>query len=132
MDLVSVYKQFPTQEDCIAHLEDIRWRGKPTCPYCFSDQATIIKNKARHHCNHCNTSFSVTVGTIFHNTKLPLQKWFLAIFIILNTKENVPARQLGEDLKVTKDTAWRISMQIRQAMQESSNFLNRIDLYQQK
>jgi len=58
----------------------------------------------------------VTVGTIFHKTRLPLQKWFLAITLILNAKKGIAARQLARDLKVNKDTAWRISMKIREAM----------------
>ncbi len=123
MDLVSVFERFPTQEDCIKHLESIRWQDGVVCPYCSSSKITSIKDGHRHHCNYCNTSFSVTVGTIFHNTKLPLQKWFLAISIILNAKKGVSARQLGRDLKVTKDTAWRVAMQIRKAMRDSGELL---------
>ena len=70
----------------------------------------------RHHCYACKTSFSVTVGTIFHRTHLPLQKWFLAISLMLNARKGVSAMQLPRDLKVNKNTAWRISMQIRRAM----------------
>jgi hypothetical protein len=58
------------------------------------------------------------VGTIFHKTRLPLQKWFLALMLILNTKKDIAARQLARDLKVNKDTAWRISIKIREAMME--------------
>lgn len=126
MDLVSIFEQFPTQEDCIKHLEKVRWGDNPACPYCYSDRVTTIKDETRHHCNNCNASFSVTVGTIFHNTKLPLQKWFLAISIILNAKKGISARQIGRDLKVTKDTAWRIAMQIRKAMRESGDLLEGI------
>ena len=64
------------------------------------------------------TSFSVTVGTIFHRTRLPIQKWFLAISLILNAKKGVSSRQLSRDLKVNKDTAWRISHKIREAMRQ--------------
>ena len=62
------------------------------------------------------TSFSVTVGTIFHHTHLPLQKWFLAINLILNAKKGISALKLSRDIHVNKNTAWRIAKQIRRAM----------------
>ena len=58
--------------------------------------------------------------TIFHHTHLPLQKWFLAISIVLNAKKGISARQLGRDLQINKDTAWRIAMKIRQAMTQQT------------
>jgi transposase-like protein len=95
MNIVQVYEKFPTEEDCILHLEEVRWHGKPVCPYCGSNRTT--ENEHRHHCNNCNTSFSVTVNTIFHHTHLPLQKWFLAISLVLNAKKGLSARQLARD-----------------------------------
>lgn len=117
MNIVEVFEKFPTQEDCIKHLEKVRWNDQPKCPYCNSFNTTVLQK--RHHCNNCNTSFSVTVATIFHHTRLPLQKWFLALSLILNAKKGVAARQLARDLKVNKDTAWRILMKIREAMRQS-------------
>jgi transposase-like protein len=119
MDIVTVYETFPTNDDCIAHIEKVRWGNAPTCPYCKSHKQTPMPKQKRYHCNNCNTSFSVTVGTIFHHTHLPLQKWFLAISIILNAKKGLSARQLGRDLHVNKDTAWRMAMKIRQAMTQA-------------
>ena len=126
MNIIEIFEKYPTQKDCLDHLERVRWNGVPECPYCYSTSTTPMKKENRYHCNNCNTSFSVTVGTIFHNTKLPLQKWFLAISIILNAKKGISARQLGRDLKVTKDTAWRIAMQIRKAMRDSGELLEGI------
>ncbi|WAC06928.1 MAG: IS1595 family transposase [Thermodesulfobacteriota bacterium] len=118
MNIVEIYKLFPTHNHCIDHLEKIRWENKPTCPYCQSQSITPRPKEKRYQCNSCNTSFRVTVGTIFHQTHLPLQKWFLAICLVLNAKKGVSARQLSRDLKVNKDTAWRMGMKIRQAMSE--------------
>jgi transposase-like protein len=126
MNIIKIFEKYPTQKDCIDHLENIRWGNNPKCPYCYSNRSTPAKKENRYHCNNCNTTFSVTVGTIFHNTKLPLQKWFLAISIILNAKKGISARQLGRDIHVTKDTAWRISMQIRKAMREYGELLEGI------
>jgi len=119
MNLVEIFDRYPSQEECIEYLEQVRWHGKPNCPYCQSVHATPLPSEKRHRCNNCNTSFSVTVGTIFHRTHLPLQKWFLAVTLILNAKKGVASRQLARDLKVNKDTAWRISMKIREAMAEN-------------
>lgn len=116
MNIVKIYQLFPAEKNCIAHLEKVRWPDKPQCTYCKSYNTTPMPKESRYHCNNCNTTFSVTVGTIFHHTHLPLQKWFLAVSLVLNAKKGISARQLGRDLQVNKDTAWRIAMKIRQAM----------------
>ena len=118
MNIIEVFQRFPRQEDCIEHLELVRWNHVPTCPYCNSTNSTPMSKESRHHCNNCKTSYSVTVGTIFHHTHLPIQKWFLAVSLILNAKKGISARQLSRDLHVNKDTAWRISMKIREAMSQ--------------
>jgi len=118
MNIIEVFKKFPTQQDCISYLEKVRWGGVPKCPYCGSDNSTPLPKEQRHHCNNCNTSYSVTVGTIFHRTHLPLQKWFLAISLILNAKKGISARQLARNLDVHRNTAWRISMKVREAMSQ--------------
>src|SRR5258708_21257819 len=124
MNIVQIYKKFPAEEDCISHIETVRWRGIQVCPYCASTR--VSANEHRHHCNNCNTSFSVTVNTIFHHTHLPLQKWFLAISLILNAKKGLSARQLARDLEVNKNTAWFMGMRIRNAMFEQGELLKGI------
>jgi transposase-like protein len=128
MNIVKIYEQFPSNDDCIARIEKVRWGDTPKCPYCNSNNSTSAPKEKRYHCNNCNTSYKVTVRTIFHHTHLPLQKWFLAIAIILNAKKGIAARQLGRDLNVNKDTAWRMAMKIRQAMtqHEQRNLLTGI------
>jgi len=124
MNIIQVYKQFPTEEDCICHIENVRWNGKPVCPYCASER--VSANEHRHHCNNCNTSFSVTVNTIFHHTHLPLQKWFVAISLVLNAKKGISARQLARDIEVNRNTAWYMGMRIRNAMFEQGDLLRGI------
>jgi transposase-like protein len=123
MNIVEIYEKFPSNKDCLDYLEQVRWKGKPVCPYCQSPKVTPLPKENRHHCNTCNTSFSVTVRTIFHKTKLPLQKWFLAICLILNAKKGISARQLARDIKVNKDTAWYMGMRIRRAMIEQRDLM---------
>ena len=117
MNIVQIFEQFPTQEACIAHLEKARWGDTPRCPYCQS--TNTARTPKRHRCYTCKTSFSVTVGTIFHHTHMPLQKWFLAVSLILNAKKGLSSLQLSRDLQVNKNTAWRIAMQIRKAMNQA-------------
>jgi transposase-like protein len=126
MNIVEIYRRFPTATDCISHLEQVRWHGKPACPYCKSDHTTPAKSEQRHHCNSCNTTFSVTVDTIFHHTHLDLQKWFLAISLVLNAKKGISARQLARDIEVTKNTAWYMGMRIRNAMFEQPELMRGI------
>src|SRR5882757_8602987 len=104
MNLIQIFNQFPTQEACIKYLENTRWKNGIICPYCNSNKTCTHKAKEgdrireRQQCWSCNKSFSVTVGTIFHQTHLPLQKWFLAISLILNAKKGISSRQLARDL----------------------------------
>jgi transposase-like protein len=126
MSLVQLYKSFPSQNDCLIHLESVKWKNNPTCPYCKSTKHTPIKNKRRYHCNTCNTSYSVIVGTIFENTKLDLQKWFLSISLLANSKNKISARQLAKEINVTKDTACLIIQKIRKAFIIDNEFLDRL------
>lgn len=126
MNIIQIYKKFPTQDDCIEHLEAVKWKGKPQCPYCKSSRSTKMKNEKRYHCNSCNTSYSVTVQTIFHRTKIDLQRWFLAISLVLNAKKGMSARQLARDIEVHKNTAWFMLMRIRKAMTEYGDLLEGI------
>ncbi len=126
MNIVEIYKKFPTNNDCLAYLEDIRWKGVPVCPYCHSKKATAVPKEHRYHCNACKTSFSVLVGTIFHKTKLDLQKWFLAVSIVLNAKKGLSSRQLSRDISVNKNTAWYMLMRIREAMTDNEGLLRGI------
>lgn len=130
MSIVSTIKKFPNQESCIAYLEQARWNGKPVCPYCESDNTNKTYNqdteRFRHFCNGCKKSFSVTVGTIFHDSRLPLQKWFLAIDLILNAKKGLSSCQLARDLDVRQATAWSMGHRIRKAMKQDTGLLSGI------
>ncbi len=126
MNIIQIYKQFPTHESCLRYLEKVKWGNTPICPYCKSPNSTPMDKELRHHCNNCNTSYSATVNTIFHKTKADLQKWFLAISLILNAKKGISARQLARDLEVNKNTAWYMAMRIREAMLQDRELLNGI------
>lgn len=126
MNIVQVYKRFPTATSCLKHIEKVRWNGKPCCPYCSSTNSTPLKKEQRHHCNNCNTSYSVTVKTIFHHTHIDLQKWFLAISLMLNAKKDISVRQLARDIEVNKNTAWLMAIRIRNALIDQRDLLTGI------
>jgi transposase-like protein len=98
----------------------MRWNGSPLCPYCSSIRVTTLQNQHRHHCNSCNTAFSVTVGTVFHRTHLPLRKWFAAISLILDATDQITVRHLARQLGINKNTALRLNKRIAVAMLEPS------------
>ena len=116
MTLTYIAKRLNTHKKCVKYLEKERWGNIPICPYCSSKRSS--PKGLRHTCLKCNRSFSVTVGTVFHNSNLPLQKWLMAISIMLSAKKGISALQLSRDLSVNKNTGWFLQMKIRVAMKE--------------
>jgi transposase-like protein len=113
-------------EECLTLLEQIRWNGIPKCPYCESTNATSLRNERRYHCNTCFTSYSVTVGTLFHKTHVHLYKWFLAISLVLSTANRISVRQLATEIAVNKNTASYMISRIRKAIVEEPELLQKI------
>jgi transposase-like protein len=113
-------------EECLALLEQIRWGGTPQCPYCESLKSRKLKNEYRYQCNECFTSYSVTVGTLFHKTHVDLEKWFLAIHLVLNSSETISVRQLAKEVGVNKNTANYIIARIRKAITEEPELLDQL------
>lgn len=129
MNIIQVFKQFPDQQACIDHLEKARWADEPTCPHCASDKVARKQENqlvGRWNCHACKSSFNVLSGTIFQQTRIPLQKWFFAIALYLNAKKSISSHQLARDLELTQPTAWRMGMQIRKAMVDDKVFLRGI------
>ena len=118
MDLHEILKKYNTEQECVNYLKLLRWKGKTECTYCFSTRVYERNGSCRFKCRDCNRSFSVTVGTIFHNSKIPLTKWFLAISIVIAAKKGISSRQLARTINVNKDTAWYMQYRIRLAMKE--------------
>ena len=121
MNLIEIYRRYPDQEACIEHLEDVRWGDDPCCPQCGS---LHVARKAdgyrvgRWNCHDCHRSFNVLSGTIFCKTRVELQKWFLAIGLIVNAKKSLSSHQLARDLGLTQPTALYMQHRIRAAMVE--------------
>lgn len=114
------------REEYLIYLEQVRWGGKPRCPYCGSMRAAAYKHERRYHCNDCFTSYSVTVGTLFHKTHLDLRKWFQAIRLVLNATGSISIRQLSKELEINKNTASYLRTRIYKAMEEEPDLLQKL------
>lgn len=128
MNLIAVMERFPDQASCVAHLESIRWKGEPCCVKCESKDVSRKKESGegrigRWLCNECGASFKVTSDTVFHGTKIPLQKWFLAISLIGNAKKSLSSHQLSRDLQLNQKTAWYLMTRIRSEMAKKGGAL---------
>lgn len=128
MNLLEITSKYNTQTKCIRYLESQRWGTEKECPYCLSQRQSTKKKELRYTCLDCNRSFSVTVGTIFESSKLPLPKWFLAIVLIKDAKKGISSLQLARHLQVNKNTAWFVQSRIRKSMKESSNLKGVIEI----
>lgn len=119
MDLTS--KIFSDADAAREHLEATRWPNGAECPHCGSvGEATKLQGRAARpgvwQCNACREQFTVTVGTVFEQSKLPLNKWLLATYLISSSKKGYSANQLSRTLGVTYKTAWFMAHRIREAM----------------
>lgn len=116
-------KHFNTEEKCRAYLEQQRWGNTPACPFCASTNVCRFQNNSRKFkCREklCRKKFSVTVGTVYENTKIPLTKWFLASYILTNHSKGISSHQLAKWLDVTQKTAWFLNHRIREMLTDKN------------
>jgi transposase-like protein len=114
MNILKLFQRFQHNEEAIAYLESIRWKDGIICPYCKSGKT--CKHLKRWQCWGCHKSFSVTVGTIFHHSHIPLNKWFWLISLMLNAKKGLSSYQAARDLGMNRPTVWSMMHRIRKAM----------------
>ncbi len=122
MNLPQLIEKFGSEDRCRDYLEDLRWPHGVYCPRCGNQSTSWIEKRKQHECNEpsCRYQFSVTAGTVFHDSHLPLWKWFLAIYLIGESKKVISAKQLQRTLGVSYKTAWYLGHRIRSAMEEDS------------
>jgi transposase-like protein len=113
--LAELLKRFPDEQSYIDYLTEVRWHEKQFCPYCGSTRIYHFKNKRIHKCGDCRQKFSIKVGTIFENSHITLQKWFMAIYLITTHKKGISSVQLGKYIGVTQKTAWFMKHRLKEA-----------------
>ena len=132
LSIVSFKSMFDTDDKCRAFLERAIWSDTPSCRHCGSLKVGRITGKSARpglfQCNEkgCQKQFTVTVGTVFHDTHLPLTKWFLAIYLLSETSKGVSANWLKSAIGVTYKTAWYLGHRIRRMMDAGDTLLTGI------
>lgn len=114
-NLMSLLSYFKDEQVCRDYLEKMRWQQDIVCPYkeCGNTKCFKYTNGKVYKCSGCKRQFSVRVGTIFEDSKIPLQKWFAAIYLITSHKKGISSLQLHRDLGITQKTAWFLLHRVR-------------------
>lgn len=124
VNIIELFQTFKTQEQSLEYLEKTRWKGRPTCPYCNAENvyrhASGDRASQRWQCGACTRAFSVTVGTIFHGTHVPLQNWFMVLALMLNAKKSASAYQIARDIGMRRATVWSMMHRVRVAMADDA------------
>jgi transposase-like protein len=120
VNLCSLIEQFGDESKCREHLEALRWRDGIKCPRCDHSEVSKIANREQYYCLRCHYNFSVTAGTIFNDSHLPLMKWFLCTYLLCESRKGMSANQLKRILGVSYKTAWYLCHRIRAAMKEAN------------
>jgi hypothetical protein len=110
--------RYGTEEECRVEVFRIRWPHGFECPACGGRAHCVLERRDLHQCNTCHTQTSLTAGTVYANTKLPLTIWFRAQFLITQSKQGISSVELGRRLGVKQQTAWTIKSKLVQAMLE--------------
>src|SRR6185437_7957509 len=120
INLVSMMEKFGDESKCRNYLEKLRWPNGVICPHCKHEKVYRIRRE-QFLCSSCEYQFSVTTGTSFHDTHLPLVTWFLATFLLCEAKKGMSACQIQRSLGIkTYKTAWFLCHRIRAAMLETN------------
>ncbi len=116
--LFSLMQVFSDETKCVDHFRAVRWPNGVSCPHCGSLKVYNLAN-GTHKCGEkeCNLKFSVRFDTIFEDSKISLQKWFMAIYLITSHKKGISSCQLARDIKITQKSAWHMLHRIRAAIE---------------
>ena len=118
--LTELMVAFQKPQAAIDHFTAIRWENGQFCPHCGHDKVYALKRENIFRCAQCKTNFSITVGTIFENSKLPLRVWFGAIWLITNHPKGIASTTLAKDLGITQKSAWFVLHRLRHAARTKS------------
>jgi transposase-like protein len=111
-------RNYGTEDQCFDALLAWRWPQGFQCPHCGHDQGCQLTTRKLQQCNHCHRQTSVTAGTIFESTKLPLTIWFQALYLITQDKKGISAMKLHRQLGISYNAAWRLKHKLMQVMME--------------
>lgn len=118
--LADLYRTFGDNKVALGHFKSIRWRDGEFCPHCGHDKVYALKRDGIYRCAQCKKNFSILVGTIFENSKLPLRVWFGAIWLLTNHPKGIASTTLARDLGITQKSAWFVLHRLRHAARTQS------------
>lgn len=116
ISLYQLFERFPNEEAARGYFERNRWNGEVSCPHCGSLSVAAIKSlkPMPYRCRDCRQHFSVRTGTVLAESRLPLQKWLMAIYMMTTARKGIPSTQMARELGVTQKTAWFLAQRIRE------------------
>lgn len=122
ISLNEFFKRFPNEESARKYFENKHWKVGVNCPHCGSLSASECKDliPMPYRCRDCRKHFSVRTGTVLEESRLPLQKWLLAIYMLTTAREGIPSTQMAKELGVTQKTAWFLAQRIRETWTKSN------------
>lgn len=118
MSLIEFHNNYGTEDQCRQALIKLKWPDGFVCRHCKSTKHSYLETRRIFNCNSCSSQESVTAFTIFEDTKLPLLKWFLAIFLFVQSKNGISALEIKRQINVTYFTAWKLKHKLMQVMKE--------------
>ena len=121
--LAGFLEHFKDEETCRQHFTAIRFRHGEYCPHCGHTKIYAFSNGKRYRCGGCKQDFTIKTGTVFGESKLPLKKWFIAIYLLSNSSKGISSVQLAKHVGVTQKTGWFMDHRLRSAMKANKGQL---------
>jgi transposase-like protein len=119
-NLIQLFEKFNSEDRCRELLELLRWPSGVCCLRCGNVSVSKIEKRHQYECNGCGYQFSATAGSVFHDSHLPLWKWFLATYFMCEGRKGISANQLKRTLGISYKTAWYLCHRIREAMKSDT------------
>lgn len=119
-NLPQLLDYFKKEETCVKYYENLRWSGKPVCPHCSAEKPYKTTRGWKCSNSECHKKFTVKVGTIFENSKIPFRTWFASIYLATSSKKGISSVQLAEQLGITQKTAWFVLHRIREMLKNQA------------
>src|SRR5258706_8796806 len=118
--LQQAIQYFSDEQTCIDTVSQMRWPDGVVCPACLHKDHYYLKTQKRWKCKECYKQFSVKLGTIFEDSPLTLDKWLVALWMLVNCKNGISSYEVGRDLGISQKSAWFMLHRLRLALQQKS------------